>query len=66
MDVTKEMDLLEVLYAMKEKDPVCLKTIDTDKETRHAKYKVRDFYFCSDQCMEVFESSPDVFYIVDL
>ncbi|MBN2152809.1 MAG: YHS domain-containing protein [Candidatus Lokiarchaeota archaeon] len=46
---------------MIEKDPVCNKVIDTDKEYRHARYRVRDFYFCSDKCTQEFERNPDFY-----
>ena len=51
---------------MMEKDPVCFKNLDTDKESRHARYKIRDFYFCSDNCVDVFEKNPDMYYNIEL
>jgi YHS domain-containing protein len=44
----------------KDTDPVCGKTVATDK----AKPSVHDgnvYYFCSRECREVFEAAPDLY-----
>lgn len=47
---------------MTELDPICLTELDTDQAQLHAKYKARDFYFCSQDCYERFEATPDFYY----
>ncbi|MEX2680994.1 MAG: YHS domain-containing protein [Candidatus Sigynarchaeota archaeon] len=46
---------------MTEIDPVCYKTIDTEKEFRRTRYKIRDFYFCSDMCKKEFDQNADFY-----
>jgi YHS domain-containing protein len=60
--VNRKIIKYEVFDVMMENDPVCFKTLDTDKEHRRARYKARDFYFCSDKCEETFERKPDIYY----
>lgn len=54
--------ILEVLPVMLEKDPVCSKELDIAKTSRHARYRIRDFYFCSDQCLAAFVANSQWYY----
>ncbi|NMC07946.1 MAG: YHS domain-containing protein [Candidatus Lokiarchaeota archaeon] len=47
---------------MLEKDPVCSKELDIAKTSRHARYRIRDFYFCSDQCLAAFVANSQWYY----
>lgn len=44
----------------KDTDPVCGKTIPTDK-AKPSVYDGNVFYFCSRECREVFEAAPDLY-----
>ncbi len=41
-------------------DPVCGKTVTTDK-AKPSVYDGNVYYFCSRECREVFETTPDVY-----
>ncbi len=39
-------------------DPVCGRTVDAEKSMDRVDYQGRTFYFCSPECVEVFETDP--------
>jgi YHS domain-containing protein len=39
-------------------DPVCGKLVDEQSSPDHVEYQGRTFYFCSPECVEVFETNP--------
>jgi YHS domain-containing protein len=39
-------------------DPVCGKPVDEEKSMDRVDYQGRAFYFCSPECVEVFETDP--------
>ena len=45
---------------MKDSDPVCGKTVATDK-AKPSVHAGNVYYFCSRECREVFEAAPDVY-----
>ncbi len=50
---------------MIEKDPVCLKDVETATAQFNLRYKVREFYFCSEKCVDAFAAHPEVFYQIE-
>jgi YHS domain-containing protein len=44
----------------KDIDPVCGKTVSTDK-AKPSVYDGRVYYFCSRECRELFEAAPDLY-----
>ncbi len=44
----------------KDTDPVCGKTVTTDK-AKPSVYAGNVYYFCSRECREVFEAAPDLY-----
>ena len=39
-------------------DPVCGKPVDNETSMEKVDYQGRTFYFCSPECLEVFETNP--------
>lgn len=39
-------------------DPVCGKPVDEENSMNRVDYQGRTFYFCSPECVEVFETNP--------
>lgn len=46
------------------KDPVCGMAMDPDTAEYNVSYEGRTYYFCSADCLEAFEDSPEE-YAVD-
>jgi YHS domain-containing protein len=41
------------------RDPVCKTVIDVDEADAQESYGDRTYYFCSDECAELFRMSPE-------
>ena len=41
------------------KDPVCNMKVHSEKASDQSKYKGQTYYFCSSDCKQTFEKSPD-------
>ena len=39
-------------------DPVCGKKVEEENSMNHVDYQGRVFYFCSPECVEVFQTDP--------
>ena len=50
---------------MKEKDPVCGMTVDTESAVAHSSHQGLDHFFCSTACQRKFEAHPDQFVSQD-
>ncbi len=43
-------------------DPVCGQEVETaDSATQQARHKGKSYYFCSEECRQQFEASPEEF-----
>jgi YHS domain-containing protein len=42
-----------------ERDPVCGMNVNPDEAIDHDEYKGTEYYFCSVECAEKFESDPE-------
>ncbi len=43
-------------------DPVCGQEVETaDSSTQRTRHKGKSYYFCSEECRQQFEASPDDF-----
>jgi len=40
-------------------DPVCFKTVRSDRRDRTVTYRFRTYYFCTAACCKAFEENPD-------
>ena len=56
-------DGLNDLPAKKDTDPVCGKTVTTDR-AKPSVYAGNVYYFCSHECREVFEAALDLYAVV--
>lgn len=41
------------------KDPVCNMKVQNEKASAQTEYKGQTYYFCSSECKEAFNKSPD-------
>lgn len=42
-------------------DPVCEMQVDETTSTISTEYNGKTYYFCSDECQEVFETNPETY-----
>jgi P-type Cu+ transporter len=41
------------------KDPVCNMKVESEKASDQSKHKGQTYYFCSSECKQAFDKSPD-------